>query len=167
MQVNDVRKDGTVHIVHHNMSNSNSAESGHLFHLGYIHPEPIQLDDFFEIRIEDFGDRHRSADSNTRKLEAAAPMCVGIGVGCSDLKVTPEFPDPAAFQYGIMADSKGAVLVKDGETTSALNRTLGKIHLLNYYRRASKGNHKLMGWFKNMIIELAEKLMMVKEQVCS
>ena len=53
-------------------------------------------------------------------------MCIGIGFGSSGLTVSAEKPDPATFQYGIMADAKAMVLIKNGENISCANCALGK-----------------------------------------
>ena len=69
--------------------------------------------------------QHRSA-CFFQVTDDRTPMCIGIGFGSSELTVSPEKPDPAAFQYGIMADAKGMVLIKDSESISCANRALGK-----------------------------------------
>ena len=56
-------------MIHHNMINGKCPKDTTIFQVGYVHPESVKTGDFFEIRIDDFGDK-KKADPRLREVRA-------------------------------------------------------------------------------------------------
>jgi len=119
--VKNIRSDGSIQSLHHNMRDGKDPKDTSLFQVGYVHKDNVQENHFMEVRIDDFGDKRKGGVKGfiKEKLESV-PMCIGIGVGCPGPDFDPASPKPEAFKYGIMADVNGNVLIRHGDEIKCL-----------------------------------------------